>query len=352
MRICYLHIGAPKSGSTSIQKSFFSERAMLAENGFFYPGGKKSRQNFLATLYHQNPMTLRFNRESGVDEEIIVSRALRDQNQFQKNAQENPNHTILLSNEILLGNAPYLNLSALGDFLFSIADKVVVVAIVRDPLALMVSRAQEQIKSGARTYSEVAQSPDMHDLRYLDIFTDAFGAENLKVVALESLVKNGASLVTQFATMIGVSDALANALPEKRINASLTLEGAFLASELNKFAGQSVGRRKRPDGTIAETRGLPARAFRNIGQTKFTLPSETIVRSRAALNEQYAYLAERFGIDYPIPPMDAVEPVEPDWGTPTLSSLVAMLNDLGVTNQRLRKKRRNRRRKRSEASNT
>ena len=99
----------------------------------------------------------------------------------------------------------------------------------------------------------------MHDLRYLDIFTDAFGAENLKVVALESLVKKGASLVTQFATMIGFSDALANALLEKRINASLTLEGAFLASELNKFAGQSVGRRKRPDGTIAETRGLPAR---------------------------------------------------------------------------------------------
>jgi hypothetical protein len=37
MRVCFLHIGVYKTGSSSIQWALYSQRAALAERGYLYP---------------------------------------------------------------------------------------------------------------------------------------------------------------------------------------------------------------------------------------------------------------------------------------------------------------------------
>ena len=337
MRTCYLHIGAPKCGSTSIQTLFHSSRDWLIDYGLLYPGSKGARHNFLINLFHTDPIKLRFNIEQSKDEGKIAKLTHDQKLEFEKQAAANPNCDILLSNETFFLHSNSLDIAALKEYLQGFCDKLVVICIVRNPVALLNSRAQEQIKSGVRSYEAVVSKPEIHDYRKLDDFAAVFGEDDLRVVTMEGLLANERPLMEGFAEVIGLSQEAAAKIPDKRVNDALPLEALLLVSELNKVAGMTVGRKRRSSGKPGVVRGIGTRNFRGIGKTKFALPKESIEQAWPRLLEQYDYLNEKFGISYPKPDLTNLPEPAPVWDSETLSAIVLMANELGRKNLNLRR---------------
>ena len=338
MRTCYIHVGAPKCGSTSIQKSLYSHREELPKLGLVYPGQLSPRHNFLITINHPDPMSLRFNWKAGKSKKDVAELVEDARESFEQDIRTHSSSDIIISNEVFLIQADNLDLQSLRKYLEQFCDRIVVVVLVRDPFSLMNSRAQEQIKSGVRTYEAVVKNPAIFDFQKIEYYREAFGAENVNVEKMESLLTRGDTLMSSFAKLIGCNEDAARSIPDIRANESLPLEAILLISELNKFTGMEVGEKRRKKGNARVERGLNLRHFRDIGRTKFSLPISSVQQKWDHLDAQYSYLKNRLGIDYPDPKLrDPKDDPQPDWDSETLAAIIKSANSLGVQNMKLRK---------------
>ena len=337
MRTCYIHIGAPKCGSTSIQKSFFAFRENLAKAGFVYPYDADQRHNILVSMHHPDPAALRFNRRASDSSKNLEERIFQTREKFEADLNRHSACEILLSNEVFLLQAENLAITRMRDYLLKFCDKIVIVVLVRDPFSLMNSRAQEHVKGGIRTYEDVKINPPIFRFQKIDVFRTVFGAENIRVKKMETLVSNGKSLIPSFASLIGLDEKTTDSIPNIRANASLSLEAVLLISELNKLT-KSRGNNQQSNETGALfNRALQPKFFRKIGSTKFELPRSSALLKSKELNEQYEYLKNQWKINYS--PYQAlgnyIEP-EPDWNSKTLNALVKSINKLAVENMKIR----------------
>ncbi len=92
MKTIILHIGRHKSGTTSLQKSFWGNRDVLQKNGIYYPSSSRrecAHHLFSEELHQDNVL------EQGL-EKIIKSDVI---NYLMEEIQKNNSDTILLSSE-------------------------------------------------------------------------------------------------------------------------------------------------------------------------------------------------------------------------------------------------------------
>lgn len=147
MKRLHLHIGSPKTGTTSIQKTFFDNREILKSQGFTYAGNTyNDHLFFFATKSPECNWPRQF---KGVDK-IALQNTLHDyfvniENDF-KSADDR--QQILSTEYLFLHQAEYINsvIDYLGDF-FS---QIKVYVFIRSPQEYYRSMQQQIIK--ARSY--------------------------------------------------------------------------------------------------------------------------------------------------------------------------------------------------------
>ena len=184
---CFLHVGNPHAGSTSIQGALFDHAAQLREDGFLYPS---SHRNHGALAADKAPQSRRaqaiLTREqraadpdTGLDD---ICRAFRAEVEAEMAASDA--HTLLLSSEFFC-TLPMEELQALQRYLSRFAEQVVVVCYTRHPYAEYLTRIQHRVKRGRGRIEQFSRDAIQGNIvDRLDKLVEAFGREQDRLLAV------------------------------------------------------------------------------------------------------------------------------------------------------------------------
>lgn len=288
-----LHVGMPKTGSTSIQQvlsSLAMPRHRYAQLG---PANHSVR---LLTVFG-GPREYARQLEFGVRQAQIDRRKAMWRETLDAEVAGCDRPCLIFSGEGLSGAyASAAMVAELGAYMKARARRVDVIAYVRPPAAFINSNFQQEIKIGRR-FAE-ALSPVRYRAR-LEPFDEVFGREAVTLVPFRPDALAGGDVVADLAARIGVD------LPEagaERANESLSKELVAVLATVNAM-GADLGTYPR---ARAEREAVIA-ALQGFGSKRLQLSQSVIAPVLAQMEDQIAWLEDRMG-----QPMRDKVPEDPD----------------------------------------
>lgn len=226
-----LHVGAHKTGTTSIQETLFRAKRVLRDHGIDYVGLNNS-DNRLQVYFARNFQTTTLFPKVSLDE--IEARTLARANEVERDINASGCSDIILSNEhfCLLDPAAVLRMRQF----FERFGDVYVIYYYREILPWMASFSQQLIRVRRRSasigYDEAIQY--IHD--FPKKFANVFGDERMRFVRFEDAVKTG-----------GVTDSLLRSMQlpclgdmgvvEARENSGVSAQAVHTMSMINRLFG-------------------------------------------------------------------------------------------------------------------
>ncbi len=239
MKTLYLHIGSPKTGTTSIQNVFTRNRAALAEMGVFYPPTFAARQ-----AHHDLAWAMRnkfgLARQSGIQPGASLDEIAEE---LVSAVCQSPAPAAVVSSEAFfhLGRQSRKALQLLRR-VFSPFEVRIVVYLRRQDLFFESNYAQN-VKAGAyhrdppetRFLATLEQQWLCYD-RLLRPWEQAFGRENIVLRVFERAQLQGGDAVTDFLHVLGLGpEAQAGLARGTDANVTPTAETIVLLSRLNRI---------------------------------------------------------------------------------------------------------------------
>lgn len=281
-----VHIGSPKTGTTTLQGWLSRNRPRLAAQGICYPlDGVNHNDLYLALCdapHLEHAMIRRGHTQAA------AARSWADQfaGRLAEAIKSSRAPTVLLSAESLSRLSP-AGVQRLARWLGPLGEARIVCCL-RDPLGYAVSDAQEAIKGGL-TYEQVCRDPPVLDIRaLLEPCLAEFGRSRVTVFpfAPETGLDRG------FAAATGVPVAFDPDDPQLRRNEALSMEAALLLGDLNHRIPMFEGAGVNP------ARGaIPTAWLARIGSTPFSLPARSLARVRRRARAQVAWVRTHLGLE-------------------------------------------------------
>ena len=247
-----IHIGFPKTGTTTIQQTLAGSRNALMENGVIYPGTGDDHSD-LISLFHPK----------GQDHYYFEGRQSSDPvKQAQKIMSEalDGKGDVVLSSEYL-HNIGIDGARRLFDEMTTAGFETKFLCYLRHPVDAAVSSAQQSIKMGQRSMAEVISEPRYTKIRiHIQPLIKAVGKENIIIKDFNAAAREG--LVANFMTTINHGE-ICDSLVEVSANESITMDGAILADMHRQYhieTGQYL---------------FPKSLIFKVGKKKFDLPPKT-----------------------------------------------------------------------------
>ena len=155
-RTVFLHIGAPKTGTTAIQSAFSNGREALERAGFHYLSGDRNHSERLALAFWREDDAQKLNRLRHAEGARFSQFALRDalDDEIARSAPRD----MIVSAEGLLDFTPE-EVENLVTFLQSRFDRLRVIAYARHPVDWMQSAGQQGVKWSGDTLDDLFRSP-------------------------------------------------------------------------------------------------------------------------------------------------------------------------------------------------
>lgn len=212
-----LHLGAHKTGTTSLQHNFARHRAVLRQHGVRFLGPGKPYPH-LYSAFLRDPMRYVWNRETGLSGEQILARDAAALAELDTVLAKNTDPWVVISNEFLaLLPAPRLRL--LRDYLAQYGP-VRAVYTYRELHGWMSSNTQEMAKSGLATQP----TPFEAALKRISLFPqrirDVFGPDATQFLRFEDAAQSG--ICSLFLRSFGLPDFPTLGLTESRENVSIS----------------------------------------------------------------------------------------------------------------------------------
>lgn len=281
-RRVHLHVGLGKTGTTSIQQTFFRSRRELRTRGIVYPN---IRSNHVSLIYALSEPTASFTRWQ-VRTGVTSGEAWRDKAEWSlrrlQEATEDDWDDLVISAE-KFSDLDVDQLRALRALFTPYADDLNVIVYFRDPLAWAASAVQQMLRAGWRLTEAIqeAQPPPFEDVATK--LNDAFGRETVQIRLFDKAVREPGGLVSDFCAAIGRPD-VRDILEGVRVNASAGVSELLILDRLNALRPVMV------DGEVNRERALhlAARIRRDGPAADF---SGAIMRARAdAMRSSYDWL--------------------------------------------------------------
>lgn len=314
-----LHIGSPKTGSSSIQLALRSVAGSLRLNGYLLaPYGPA--HEFLESLFHPVPETLdlhqlngRTNRASATAFNEACSKGLEEAIETYQPS------TLVLSNERLV-NIPDEALQDLAAYLRTLACKVEAYCYLREPMSQFIASQKQFVRSGVGRLNEPLLDRYFRASRQLPKFIDVFGPD-LHVRPYKGSNIAGDDIVSDFFSWT----KLPVAAPEQRIhsNTSLSHEALLLADALNSVQPLMI------DGKVNPLRAK-TRWLEELTGTDFQYPQTIVDPLEPTFEAERCYIKDTFDIVFPTPKQNrtASTIVEERWQEFTLVALADKLNQV------------------------
>ncbi len=275
-----LHIGLPKTATTTIQHTLWLARDVLAERGVTYPGPYVGHHALSKNL---DLVALGKLRGLARVEALLQG--------FAAEAERDQSRQLLISSEALFSLRPAAVelLAAQIRAHLPRTEAIVVVAYVREPIGFAASIGQQAVKSGRMRLSELFENPyPLEVIKCLTIFTEVFGQQNMVVRQFDPPLMKDGDVIADFLDATGVGDLdLARETPV--LNSALSWEGLQVADALAALRPRA----KRN----ATKRGIYKRVLEGIGGAKFVLPDEVQERVIEQSRGDLTGLREMFGLD-------------------------------------------------------
>ncbi len=206
----YLHIGLPKTGTSSIQSFLFHNREELATSGLFYPiieANTKEQNTSCANI--RQILYKDMDKNKGIDPVFHGKNTLSMdlyKERFDKYFlnQIQGHDTILFSEEIMSGlPSSHYFVSMLKDYGY----EVKVIAYVRPAAEWVAARWSEEVLNGVayplEKYVEVI--PCLEEVKRLIFFSSFIGEENVIVKPYESCQWKNSSLIADFLDIFSIN---------------------------------------------------------------------------------------------------------------------------------------------------
>ncbi|MEM6385849.1 MAG: hypothetical protein AAF718_06395 [Pseudomonadota bacterium] len=300
-RSVYLHIGAPKTGTTAIQAACADAAQQLEAAGFHYLKGDRNHSERLALAFWQQHDANRLAALRNFTPGAVDQTALRDQ--LAQEIEACDPHDVILSGEEVSGFDKG-ELNDLIEFLLSRFSRIKVIAYVRDPVSWMNSAAQQAVKWSGDTLEGLFRRPRLPN--YPARFEAALNAIPPEDQCLRFYNSSDFDVVADFAEILGIEPKTLAVGNRPRENTALSAEAAIALSAVNEASPPFVEYTHNPCrafGVVAACR-LPGH--------KFVLPHTTIQSAAENLAEERDWIEGRLGrID--VLPQSQVSVFEGNW---------------------------------------
>ncbi|MCX7286554.1 MAG: hypothetical protein NTW20_03065 [Rhodobacterales bacterium] len=231
-----LHMGMPKTGSTSLQHSLHASSDRLRESGVFYPQfGNKTIAHHLLLLLHQSPsqMSPFFLQRNGGPKEA-VDRANAAWEMVRREVQRRRPEVLVLSSELLiLPEDPSIK-ARIADQLSELSGDIVPILYVRHPVQHFRSNLQQLLK-----VSNQPVHPHKAQIKDAILETEAIFSNPLQLVAFDRSVLHGGDVVADFATRFLSPWIKPSDLPEFQSNVSLSAEALVFMAQRRREGGNT-----------------------------------------------------------------------------------------------------------------
>lgn len=285
MKRCWIHIGMPKTGTTSIQVN-------LAEAGggpdwtFVSVGGVPNMGQFMHAMFASKPHEFHSFVKLGRTPAEMVEYGARLRDELTAAIRSAPSENVIISGEAAV-SIDRAGIFAMRDFLRPFFDEIRVIGYVRPPAGYKVSFFQQ----GLKQYGGAKFDLDAVKLKYrgkFEKFDEAFGRENVLLGKFDPARFPNQCIVADFCRRIGISGPDPAGI--RRINESLTREACGILYAYRKFGPEyGVG-----ENVIKENRRIVAPMLVMKG-TKFQLSSSLLAASIAREQEDVDWMEARLG---------------------------------------------------------
>src|SRR5579885_2145574 len=220
-----LHIGLPKTGTTSFQNAvFLNRKSIYSDFGIYYPDLASNLTDVLCTAFHDDPRKHVMVQIAGVDTREKAEELRRSTvASLTEDIEKQPWETLVLSAEGL-ANFYGHEYEALAEWALRYTRDWTVLFWPRHPVRFAISNAQEMIKGGYTFQRLTAESIIPYFRERIGNAAVAFGLKNIEIVPFEIAQASNGGVVAEFCRKIGVPDlrALEIASTADRLNISLS----------------------------------------------------------------------------------------------------------------------------------
>ncbi|MEM9426160.1 MAG: hypothetical protein AAGA06_05615 [Pseudomonadota bacterium] len=284
-RTAYIHIGAPKTGSTAIQAVFSQVGDALHAQGFHYLSGDRNHSERLSLAFWDEEDAARLARFRWVEDPATFARLRVETHEglADEIARAHPHDVIASAEE--LSEFTRDDVKRLMVFFALHVDRIRVIAYAREPVAWMNSAAQQSTKWSGDCLDDILLHPRLP--RYQARFQGFIDATAPGDFILRPF--GGSDVVADFSGVLGLPAPLTSRNVAQPLNASVSHETAIMFSKINEVMPPFVDCRHNPCRafSIIKDGRLPGR--------KFTLPRETIEEHATAIAAERDWLNARLG---------------------------------------------------------
>ena len=220
MNRCVIHIGAHKTGSTSIQHSLSG----FADEQFVY--AKLDSENHslaMYSLFSRRPEKHHMHVANAADAKTVSAYVSGQRQELERAISVARGRTLIISGEDI-SSLPEGGLRRLRDFFTQRVDELKIVGYARSPGAFMASAFQQRVKSGMVTRFEIDRVYQSYRARF-EKFDTVFGRDNVMLWKFDTTLFPSGCAVQDFCRRLSIS------LPRKRIvrlNESLPREAVSM----------------------------------------------------------------------------------------------------------------------------
>jgi hypothetical protein len=324
----YIHIGVPKTGTTSIQHTLFDNRAKLLSEGINYLALARNHAGALMPLVVDEPHKhRRYLRRSIDTSEKARSRNEATRLRLEHELTTNRCQKVLISGEAFSAASPdeVLRLKGLLD---PYAERYRIIVYVRDPYEYANSAALQRVKGGA-TLDDCANGVVLPRYTRLATYIRLFGRENVDIRIFDPKRFVDRDLIADFFVALGEPPELRHGIRIVNANKSLSHEAAMIMSEINIAVPVQIGGYANPQ-RANNVRFL----MEAIDGVKYACDPQAYMKQQKSVLADMQWLREQVG--EPVFASSAPRPASvPQWSDETVRSIQALVRNMTVAARRL-----------------
>lgn len=252
-----LHIGPPKTATTSLQAALFRNRERLHRQGIGYYLAGKPNEWALPALYGNAkarlPLVL---TERFADRAALIAWSAAEWERFEAWVDANRPEALILSSEHFAG---VTDKAALIDRLGRRASRITLLAVARDPVAVFVSETDQAVRMGLGFADLVTPAAYRYRMDSVRAFEGLVDAGALRIVSFHAAAGGGgvvAGICAEMERALGQSLDLDLALPA--VNESLCAAATVWLMSVNAVGQMGQGARKALIAALREDSRLKA----------------------------------------------------------------------------------------------
>lgn len=315
-KTCFLHIGPPKTGTSSIQQTLWHNRDFLIENGIFYPSQEKNHR-FITSCFMEKPENFDYNKfyTDDIQEVAVLNKSRLNIFENEMSSFSSCDTLVLSSEHIVLLNAR--EISKLKDYLYKFCEQVKVVAYLRHPLSSVSSFTQEAVKNGARSLDDIRKKPGFTQFSVLlPKWEECFRKEDVILRVMHKPALKNNDLIDDFLNVINFSGDF-DEIARIKANESLSAPAVLIADALTRFAPK-----------FSQNRAKAQYLF-DIKGPSYKADKVILERTIELAEPQLKYLEDNWGITLPKP--KNIEPDDVVFNDEAVESIAELLNSLAFT---------------------